>query len=149
MSNSSKVSSSTCPCTCSAFFSVLTPRDYLEKYCRVNNRRYTLYKRVFDKHKDSEGELSLTVSEDVSCERDRLFESCLDASRCSGRCLHENDRHAFHQSSDPSVGLAEQCEDLLRTISRHRRLLRTLLLQYLHVCSARSFPLSLPRTFFF
>ena len=41
--------------------SALTPCEYLEKYCRVNNRRHTLYKRVFDKHKDSEGELSSKV----------------------------------------------------------------------------------------
>jgi len=39
----------------------LTPIEYLEKYCRVNTRRHTLYKRVFDKHKDSEGELSVKV----------------------------------------------------------------------------------------
>ena len=43
-------------------FLVLTPREYLERYCRVNNRRHTLYKRIFDKHKDSEGELSMKVS---------------------------------------------------------------------------------------
>jgi hypothetical protein len=43
------------------FFIALTPSEYLEKYCRVNNRRHTLYKRVFDKHKDSEGELSVKV----------------------------------------------------------------------------------------
>lgn len=46
----------------SIFGLALTPSEYLEKYCRVNNRRYTLYKRVFDKHKDSEGELPMKVS---------------------------------------------------------------------------------------
>ena len=46
----------------SIFFLELTPTDYLEKYCRVNNRRHTLYKRVFDKHKDTEGLLTFKVS---------------------------------------------------------------------------------------
>lgn len=41
----------------------LTPTEYLEKYCRVNNRRHTMYKRVFDKYKDSEGELNVKVKE--------------------------------------------------------------------------------------
>ena len=49
-------------------FSALTPCEYLEKYCRVNNRRYTLYKRVFDKHKDSEGELNVKVRRKESLE---------------------------------------------------------------------------------
>ncbi|CAF5001730.1 unnamed protein product [Rotaria socialis] len=44
-------------------FETLTPREYLENYCRVNNRRHTLYKRIFDKHKDNEGELSVKVKE--------------------------------------------------------------------------------------
>ncbi len=39
----------------------LTPREYLEKYCRVNHRRHVLYKRVFDKHKDIESELDIEV----------------------------------------------------------------------------------------
>ncbi|CAF0819083.1 unnamed protein product [Rotaria sordida] len=46
-------------------FEILTPRDYLEKYCRVNNRRYALYKRVFDKHKDNEGELNVKILPDA------------------------------------------------------------------------------------
>ena len=37
----------------------LTSLEYVERYCRVSNRRYTLYKRVFDKHKDFD--LTLTV----------------------------------------------------------------------------------------
>ncbi len=45
----------------SIFVLAITPSEYLEKYCRVNNRRHTLYKRVFDKYKDSEGELSVKV----------------------------------------------------------------------------------------
>jgi len=39
----------------------LTPIEYLEKYCRVNNRRHTLYKRVFDKYKDNEGVIHVKV----------------------------------------------------------------------------------------
>ena len=39
----------------------MTPRVYLEKFCKVNNRRHVLYKRVFDKHKDNEGELPFKV----------------------------------------------------------------------------------------
>ncbi|CAF1121958.1 unnamed protein product [Rotaria sp. Silwood1] len=46
-------------------FETLTPREYLEKYCRVNNRRHALYKRIFDKHKDSEGELSVKALPDA------------------------------------------------------------------------------------
>ncbi|CAF1666533.1 unnamed protein product, partial [Didymodactylos carnosus] len=38
-------------------FETLTPREYLEKYCRVSNRRHALYKRIFDKHKGTDGEL--------------------------------------------------------------------------------------------
>lgn len=41
----------------------MTPRAYLEKFCKVNNRRHVLYKRVFDKHKDNDGELPYKVSE--------------------------------------------------------------------------------------
>ena len=39
----------------------LTPKEYLEKYCRVNHRRYTLYKRIFDKYKDGDGEIPMKV----------------------------------------------------------------------------------------
>lgn len=53
-----------------SFSSALTPCEYLEKYCRVNTRRYTLYKRVFDKHKDSEGELHAKVREGYLIEDD-------------------------------------------------------------------------------
>jgi hypothetical protein len=37
----------------------------LEKYCRVSHRRYTLYKRIFDKHKDIEAELDTEVLPDA------------------------------------------------------------------------------------
>ncbi len=47
-----------------SLFSVLTPRDYLEKYCRVNHRRYVVYKRIFDKYRDIEGELNMEVRTD-------------------------------------------------------------------------------------
>ncbi len=40
----------------------MTPKDYLEKYCRVNHRRNVLYKRAFDKYRDTEGELTIEVS---------------------------------------------------------------------------------------
>jgi len=43
------------------FSQVLTPIEYLEKYCRVDHRRYTLYKRVFDKHRDIEAILNMEV----------------------------------------------------------------------------------------
>lgn len=43
------------------FILVLTPREYLEKYCRVHHRRNVLYKRIFDKHRDTEGELTIEV----------------------------------------------------------------------------------------
>jgi hypothetical protein len=42
----------------------MTPREYLEKFCKINNRRNLLYKRVFDKHKDNEGELPYKVREE-------------------------------------------------------------------------------------
>jgi hypothetical protein len=29
----------------------MTPTDYLEKYCRVNDRRKAFYRRCFDKYK--------------------------------------------------------------------------------------------------
>ncbi|CAF0727855.1 unnamed protein product [Brachionus calyciflorus] len=32
-------------------FETMTPANYLERYCKVNDRRKTLYKRVFDKYK--------------------------------------------------------------------------------------------------
>lgn len=32
-------------------FEVMTPSNYLEKYCKVNDRRRNLYKRIFDKYK--------------------------------------------------------------------------------------------------
>lgn len=43
------------------FILALTPREYLEKYCRVHHRRCVLYKRVFDKHRDIEAELNMEV----------------------------------------------------------------------------------------
>ncbi|CAF2443249.1 unnamed protein product [Rotaria sp. Silwood2] len=43
----------------------LTPKEYLGKYCRVNSRRYTLYKRIFDKYKDIEAELNMEVLADA------------------------------------------------------------------------------------
>jgi hypothetical protein len=52
------------------FILALTPSEYLEKYCRVNNRRHTLYKRVFDKYKDSEGELNMKVIIEINNEED-------------------------------------------------------------------------------
>lgn len=32
-------------------FEMMTPSTYLEKYCKVNDRRKNLYKRIFDKYK--------------------------------------------------------------------------------------------------
>jgi hypothetical protein len=29
----------------------MTPAHYLEKYCKVNDRRKALYRRIFDKYK--------------------------------------------------------------------------------------------------
>ena len=29
----------------------MTPTSYLEKYCRINDRRKNLYRKVFDKYK--------------------------------------------------------------------------------------------------
>ncbi|CAF1519105.1 unnamed protein product [Adineta steineri] len=46
-------------------FEKLTPREYLEKFCKVNNRRHVLYKRTFDKHKDNEGELPFKFLEEA------------------------------------------------------------------------------------
>ncbi|CAF0972196.1 unnamed protein product [Rotaria sp. Silwood1] len=46
-------------------FETLTPKEYLEKYCRVNSRRYALYKRTFDKYKDIEAELNMEVLADA------------------------------------------------------------------------------------
>ncbi|CAF1139105.1 unnamed protein product [Adineta steineri] len=40
-------------------FETLTPLEYLENYCRVSNRRYTIYKRIFDRHKDFEATLTI------------------------------------------------------------------------------------------
>ena len=41
--------------------------EYLEKYCRVNQRRSALYKRVFDKYRDVEGEVNIEVSDKNVC----------------------------------------------------------------------------------
>ncbi|CAF3653297.1 unnamed protein product [Rotaria sordida] len=43
----------------------LTPKEYLGKYCRVNPRQYTLYKRIFDKHKNIEAELNIEALADA------------------------------------------------------------------------------------
>lgn len=61
MSNSSKVNLIGERSNEEAFLLALTPCEYFENYCRVNNRRHTLYRRVFDKYKDSEGELNVKV----------------------------------------------------------------------------------------
>ncbi|CAF1267970.1 unnamed protein product [Rotaria sordida] len=47
------------------FFEILTPKKYLEKYCRISPRRYTLYKRIFDKYKDIEAELNMEILVDA------------------------------------------------------------------------------------
>ena len=47
----------------------MTPPHYIENYCRINDRRKVLYKKVFDKYKlkqDKEEYLDLS-----------LFETCL------------------------------------------------------------------------
>ncbi|UJR24908.1 hypothetical protein I4U23_006272 [Adineta vaga] len=46
-------------------FERLTPKVYLEKFCKINNRRHVLYKRVFDKYKDNEGELPFKFLSDA------------------------------------------------------------------------------------
>ncbi|CAF3691486.1 unnamed protein product [Rotaria sordida] len=46
-------------------FETLTPKEYLGKYCRVNPRHYTLYKRIFDKHKNIEAELNIEALADA------------------------------------------------------------------------------------
>jgi hypothetical protein len=63
----------------------LTPIDYLEHYCRVNNRRFTLYKRVFDKHKDIEGELPIKVRTERWAV---VLAVCSQAERCLPICVH-------------------------------------------------------------
>ncbi len=65
MSNFLKVSRLDSLIKSKLFLIAITPSEYLEKYCRVNNRRHTLYKRVFDKHKDSEGELTIKVKKPI------------------------------------------------------------------------------------
>jgi hypothetical protein len=65
MSNFLKVSRLDSLIKSKLFLIAITPSEYLEKYCRVNNRRHTLYKRVFDKHKDSEGELTIKVKKTI------------------------------------------------------------------------------------
>ena len=35
--------------------------EYLEKYSRVDHRRYLVYQRIFDKYRDNEGELNVEV----------------------------------------------------------------------------------------
>ena len=45
----------------SAFCLVLTPVEYLEKFTRVNHRRYVVYKRIFEKYRDAEEELNIEV----------------------------------------------------------------------------------------
>ncbi|CAF2089801.1 unnamed protein product [Rotaria magnacalcarata] len=37
----------------------LSPIEYLEKYCRINHRRWIVYKRIFDKYKDNEAQLTV------------------------------------------------------------------------------------------
>ncbi|UJR23889.1 hypothetical protein I4U23_026861 [Adineta vaga] len=46
-------------------FENLSPIEYLEKYCRVSNRRFTLYKRIFDKHKDFDLTLVVEILPDT------------------------------------------------------------------------------------
>ncbi|CAF3629019.1 unnamed protein product [Rotaria socialis] len=43
----------------------LTPKEYLEKYCRINHRRWIVYKRIFDKYKDNEAQLKVEVLPDA------------------------------------------------------------------------------------
>jgi hypothetical protein len=43
----------------------MTPVDYLSRYCRVNERRKALYRKVFDKYKkksDKDDYVDLKVS---------------------------------------------------------------------------------------
>jgi hypothetical protein len=40
----------------------LTPIVYLEKCCCVHHRRYVLYKRIFDKHRNIQAELNREVT---------------------------------------------------------------------------------------
>jgi hypothetical protein len=57
----------------------MTPASYLEKYCRVTDRRKVLYKRVFDKYKkkaetgqkDDYVDLKVKFSHNIS--RNKIF----------------------------------------------------------------------------
>ena len=39
----------------------MTPKEYLEKYCRVSSRRHTLFKRIFEKYQNHHGEIDKEV----------------------------------------------------------------------------------------
>lgn len=50
-------------------FEIMTPANYLERYCKVSDRRKTLYKRIFDKYKiknDKEDFVDLKVNIQLS-----------------------------------------------------------------------------------
>jgi hypothetical protein len=48
----------------------MTPAQYLEKFCRLNDRRRTLYRKLFDKYKiksDKEDYINLKVCSQSIC----------------------------------------------------------------------------------
>lgn len=56
----------------------MNPSEYLAKYCRVSPRRYTLYRRIFEKYQNQHGEMDKEVRQ-TNCSRS-ILEKSLDIS---------------------------------------------------------------------